>query len=382
MNTRSIHRFGIGTLSIVLLAGSVFAQDAAPPKSPPQPTAPVTATPGQPATKPAEPAPAKQPAPDVNAENAALSYERIWDGANKAIFDAGFLRTTLREDEKWLPDVESSKQLEAAQADIESLIRVTKMPKCDWHVRTKEEGFDAKVPHWIKLGTTCRVLFADARRLNQRGGTGDAQAAIERIAAIIRLSHHFESDKLVGAVRTGRQLAAMGLLEAQRLAKAGKLDEPMRKTLLEAIKPLDTTDPLSMKDALLNESIITREWTKRICVGPNASKTFIAKFAPKAKQEEIERSGVNQMDEATLHRQIESLDLCYKEIVANWDLPNAGEAIKSIDEQRKKGDFGGPAVLVNSEPGFAHHRAATFRFVAIVKDVIKSLNEATLKKAP
>lgn len=340
---------------------------------------------GGPAAKAPTPQPAPavvaQPAAATKAEGAAKEFERVWDGSNKALFDSGFLRSTLREEESWLPDADAVKKLEAAQADIESIIRISKMDPADWNVRTREEGFDAKVPHWNKLGTTARVLFADARRLNNRGQTGDPAAAAERVAAIVRLSQHFKNDKLVGSVRTGRQLAAMGMMEGQRMAKAGKLDEATRKALLDSISPLDNSDPLDMKGALLNESVITREWTKRICVGPSAAKTFIAKFAPKAKPEEIDKSGVNQMDEATLHRQIDSLDLCYKEVIANWDVPEASKAIKTIDEQRKNGDFGGPAVLVNAEPGFAHHRSSTYRFVALLQDVKKSLNEATVKSA-
>ncbi|MBC7771356.1 MAG: hypothetical protein H7210_02560 [Pyrinomonadaceae bacterium] len=366
MRTSIVCRVVSGCFLTMLAGGTVWAQTSEPGKAPDQPAAPVS-TP--------------VPAPAAEASNAAKAYEKIWDGPNKAIFEATFLRTTIKEEARWLPDADATKKLEAAQADIEALIAVTKMEACDWNVRTKEEGFDAKVPHWTKLATTARVFFADARRLSDRAATGDDAAAAERIASIIRLSQHFKNDKLVGSVRTGRQQAAFGMVEAKRLAIAGKLDEAARKSLLEVIKPLDNTDPLDMKAALLNESVITREWTKQICVGPNAAKTFIAKFAPKAKQEEIDKSGLNHMDETALHRQIDSLDLCYQEVVASWDLPNASEAIKSIDLQRKAGDYGGPAVVVNADPGFAHHRSSTFRFVALVKDVIKSVNEAPLKAA-
>lgn len=384
MRSSVLRRVVSGSVMIALAAAAP-AQNSVPGKAPNQPAAPVPAAPvpatnpTQPVRVPGEPAPAASP--DAKKENAATAYEKVWEGPNKAIFDANFLRTMLSDNEKWLPDEDTVKKLEAAQADIESLLKISKMEFCDWNIRTKEEGFDAKVPHWTKLQMTFRVLFADSRRLSNQSGAGDAAAA-ERVAAIIRLSQHFKNDKLIGAVRTGRHLAAIGMGEAQRLAKARKLDETTRKSLLDAIKPLDNTDPLGMKDAILNESVITREWTKRICVGPDAAKTFITKFAPKAKQEEIDKSGLKQMDEATLHRQVESLDLCYKEVVASWDLPNAGEAIKSIDAQRKNGDYGGPAMLANAEPGFAHHRSATYKFVQlIVKETIKSLNEATVKSA-
>jgi hypothetical protein len=348
--------YAIG-LPIMLVAGSAFAQSEAPTKSS-APNVTLGELP-QPAEKKTE------------AVTVADAFRTIWTGPNKAIFDASFLRRDLREEAAWKPDDTSAGLLEAAKKDIEQLLKLAAGPVADWQVRTKEEGFDAKVPHWAQLQTTGRVFFADARRLLARNSEGDAAAAAERILGIINLGRHYENDKLVGAVRTGRQVAVMGLVEAKRLADAGKLPAEMKTKLLAAATTLDNTDPLDMKGAITNEATIIIESTRRMCTGPDAASIFIKKFAPKAKPEDVAKSGVQNMDETTLHSQIGSVAPCYKEVVANWDAPNAIEVIKAIEQQRLGGDFGGPAVLLNSE--LQHHRATTFRMLAIVRESIKSL---------
>lgn len=297
----------------------------------------------------------------------------IWTGANKSIFEPTFLRRELREDPAWKPDAAASELLERAKEDIDSLLKIVDGAPADWQVRVKEEGPDAKVPHWALLSTTARVFFADARRLRARGGEGDAEASVERVLGVINLAKHFEHERLLGAVRTGRQLAAMGMLEAKRLADAGSLSPEARSKLLSKVMTFNSSDPLDMKSALLSEAQIVVDTTKRVCVGPDAANVFIQKFAPRATSDQIAQSGVRNMDAATLHRQVESVLLCYREAVASWDLPAPGaiEAIKAIEQQRQAGDFGGPAVLLQAE--LSHHRASTYRLVNLIGEAVKSL---------
>lgn len=355
----------LSLLAAQSLTAAIVAQPPAPGPAP-APATPHAATPPTPATAPAQPA-----APKSEGVITAEAFRAIWTGSNASTFGSAFLRRELREEATWKPDEGTVAQIEKAKKDIEDLLKIAAGPAADWQVRTKEEGFDAKVPHWPQLQTTSRVFFADARRLTARNSEGDAAAAVERVIGIMNLAKHFENEKLIGAVRTGRQVAVMGLMEAKRLADAGKLSADAKAKLLATAIKFDSTDPLDMRGALLNEATITIDWTKRICTGSDAAKTFIIKFAPKTKPEEIARSGVQNMDEATLHRQVESVALCYREVVQNWDSPNSLEAIKAIEQQRLGGDFGGPAALLSSE--LQHHRATTFRLVNIIDEVIKSL---------
>ncbi|MGE3107724.1 MAG: hypothetical protein AB7G11_13450 [Phycisphaerales bacterium] len=332
---------------------------------------PAFAQPGDP--KAAQPAATPQPQSPQQSAGVVTAdrFREIWAGKNKEIFEPAFLARELREEPSWKPTEVVAAKLEAAKGDIDELIKVIDGPPADWQVNTKDEGFDAKVPHWPQLTATMRVLFADSRRLQARAGEGDADAAVKRVLAITKLARHFQTEKLVGAVRTARQLAATGLLEAKRLADAGRLTPAQKSRLLEAAMSFDSSDPCDIRGALLNETHITIDWTKKICVGDEAPNIFIAKFARNAKNDEIARSGVRLMDQATLHRQIESVLPCYREAIDNWDSDYALQTIKAIEQQRQNGDYGGPAVILNAD--LQHYRASTYRFVALIGDVIRSL---------
>ncbi len=359
-------------MSRLCLTGCLVLPTAALAQSPAPTPTPPPALPSTPAL-PALSAPSDPPIA-VKKSDALLTADRlrdIWTGPNKALFEPAFLRTERQNEPAWKPDDATTALLGSAQKDIEELLKVLAGPAADWQVRTKEEGFAAKVPHWAQLTTTSRVLFADARRLLARASEGDADAAVQRLIGIINLAKHFQNERLVGAVRTGRQLAVNALLEAKRLADAGSLSQAAKAKLLDAAKPFDVSDPLDIKGALVNEAQITIETTKRVCLGPDAANIFIATFAPRAKPEEIDQTGVRTLDQAALHRQVESIALCYREVAANWDSPQALEAIKAIAQQRAAGDFGGPAALIN--PELQHLRASTFRMANLVAEVIRSL---------
>ncbi len=335
--------------AVALLAPGLKAQHEPPPTPAGAPT-------------PGTPSP---PAP-VLALNAAAAYRKAWD-ARPALFDNKFLQKELMGDANWAPTPEVGAQLEAGQPEIAAILGAVKIEPCDWGI-AYEKGFDALVPHVAKFGVTARVLFADARRLLAKGDTG---AAVQRISAIIMLPRHLRHDGLVLSTSTGQQVGALGMGEAERLATAGKLDGASRTVLLDALRTLDSPDPVGMKDALTMEARMIRDWTKAVCKGPNAGKVFLERIAPRATPEERAASGIESLNEEQVARQADRVEVLYQQVLGAWDLRDAVQQIKALETQKKAGDFGSVAVLTGSD--LQHSRVVVGRFTNGVAHAIQAL---------
>jgi hypothetical protein len=300
--------------------------------------------------------------------NAALAYWRAWNGRFPTLFDNRYLEQEFRGlKPEWVPPPEVAAVLEGAQEDIQRVMKAAQMDFCDWGVSLREEGFETIMPHLAKIRTTGRVLLADARRLLAKG---DSAGAAERLAAMVLMARHLRNDKAVYCVRTAQSLAAdLGMFEIRRLAEAGKWNEEAKKILVEALTKLSGPDPCGMREALAEEPQIIRLSVRRHCKGPDAAKTYLAKFAPKATAEQRAESGIEQLDEAGLYASADRAVVLYQDILANWDLPEPGKQIREIDNQRKAGDFGSIAVLTDHD--FPHLRVIVARFEALTEETIR-----------
>lgn len=300
--------------------------------------------------------------------NAALLYWRAWNGRYPALFDNRYLEQEFRGlKAEWVPPPEVASLLENAQEEIQRIMKAARMEHCDWGVSLRDEGFETIMPHLPKLRTTARVLLADARRLLTKD---DPVGAAERLATIVLMGKQLKNDKAVYCVRTGQSLAAdLGYYEIRLQAQAGKFNDEAKKVLLDALAQMSGPDPCGMREALAEEPHIIRNSVRRLCKGPDAAKTFVAKFAPRATAEQRAQSGIDQLDEAGLYAAADRSVVLYQDILANWDLPESTKLIREIDSQRKSGDFGSVAAL--SDQDFGHLRVSVARFEAWTKETIR-----------
>jgi hypothetical protein len=303
-----------------------------------------SASPAQ-APEPSAAAAAAAPAPCP--PNAALLYWRAWNGRYPTVWEPTFLEQEFRSDWNFQPTPQVASVLEGAQPDILMVLKAARMERCDWGINLLEEGYEAPLPHIAKIRTTARVLIADSRRL---AANGDVAGACERLAALLLMAHQLRNEKTVYVVRFAQSIAVdMTTKEMKRLAATGKLDPLCRAILAEALAKVSGPDPFGMRDALRQEPIVLNASIRRLCKGPNAGDTFFAKFAPRATPDERAQSGLQQMDEASLYTSAERLAALYADVEASWDLPEPIKLMRDIDNQRRAGDYGGVAVLVNSD---------------------------------
>jgi hypothetical protein len=323
-----------------------------------------------PASGQQDPATATAPCPP----NAALAYWRAWNGRTPTIWESTFLESEMRRvDANWVPDSSVAAQLQAAQADIEALIKATQIEWCDWGVPLKEMGFEAGLPHLAKMRTAARVLMADSRRLS---AGGDVHGAAERAAAMLRMSRHLRTDKLVYSVRTAQSIGVdFALAEMRRLAELKLLDDASRAVLIGALNEASGRDPWGMLPALQEEPVLIRDAIHRVCTGPDAAAMFFQKIAPGASKEDRARSGLEQLDEAGIQEAADRMSVAYLEVIANWDSPDAVQQIRSLQDQKKAGDYGAVGVLTGSD--LPHMRVIVARAENIVKETIRVVNGET-----
>lgn len=303
--------------------------------------------------------------------NAALAYWRAWNGRSPTIWDNSYLEDQMRRlDPNWTPDAPIVSQLQGAQQDIDAVLRAASIEWCDWGMPIKEQGFDATLPHLAKMRVTCRVLTADARRL---AAEGNVAAAAERLAALLLMTRHLRTDKTVYSVRSAQSMAVeFPLAEMRRLAELQLLDERSRAVLTASLEKMSGSDPCGMLDAIREEPVIIRDMVHRLCKGPTAAAVFFQKFAPQAKAEERAQSGIEQLDDAAIAAAAEQLLTAYLEVAANWESPDAVATIRSINDQKKAGDYGAVGKIAGSD--LPHMRVIVFRFENIVKETVRVVN--------
>lgn len=306
--------------------------------------------------------------------NAALLYWRAWNGRFPTVWDAKFLEQEFRSDGNYQPTPQVASVLEGAQPDILMVLKAARMEHCDWGINLLEEGYEAPLPHIAKIRTTARVLLADSRRL---AASGDPAGACERLAAMLLMAHQLRSEKTVYVVRFAQSIALdLTAKEMNRLAATGTLDPLCRAVLAEALAKVSGPDPFGMRDALRQEPIVLNASIRRLCKGAEAGDTFIAKFAPRSTADERAQSGLQQLDEAGLYASADRLGALYADVEASWDLPEPIKLMRDIDNQRRAGDYGGVAVLVNSD------LPQLRRIVMIVENEVKNTLSAVNGQQP
>ncbi|MFI4871694.1 MAG: hypothetical protein ACIARQ_07775, partial [Phycisphaerales bacterium JB061] len=199
--------------------------------------------------------------------NAALQYHLSW-----RMIETLLERTNLTAEEieavdrGELPE-RYREQLAAERNRIEDLIEVTKLTLCDFGNHS-EKGIDAILPHLGVMRETGRLLIADAKRLEAT----DMDAAVDRIAATIRLGEHASQSSYIIGSLVGVAIAQMAREEIQRLLDDSKLDPGHAETLDDALNRIITDDPFHSLNAIESEAMMMKHWLKFTFTGKDAGK--------------------------------------------------------------------------------------------------------------
>jgi hypothetical protein len=301
-----------------------------------------------------------------------------------------------------------------ADLTMKTLIEGSKLRKCDFEV-AYEQGWMVLLPHLGKLRQCSRLLRVDARRLLVEG---DAGTAAERVATMIRIAAHVRNDRLLIGSLVGAAILYQAGAEIDALIDSGRLTVHARDVLLEPLRALDPTDPVSIRDALFGEKQITTRWIVENFHGPRAGADLVATgffdamgaaqdsspppatappgaatvppSAPKPAAPRVappsvtpnppsHKAVVSALDEEHLRGEVDRISAFYDEALSVWNRADADEKLKAISARVDTGEFGS---LIDFAPAITKAHESTVKSVREVARLIFRLTSTNAHPDP
>lgn len=303
---------------LAVLAGTTLAQDSLAPATPEQPD-------------PESP----HAAIETSVQNAALLYYRYW------IMGGQWVRESMENwsnDPGWRPDERMANSLAQEQEMIRGFLKAASVEHADWGIEY-EAGIGAMLPHLGKLRYTARILSADARRLLD---AGEPDAAVERIAAIYRMSNHVREDRVLISALVGTALVSYANNEVEEIIAAEKLTADGRDMLLSALESIPEDDIGGVRGAIMGERDIFLEWVKRTYTGPAAGAAFVREVASLTSDDlkSLDAVALSLMNGDALAQDVDKAHRYYDDVTAIWDLPDALDRIQQLEEVIRNAHYG------------------------------------------
>jgi len=304
--------------------------------------------------------------------NAALQYHLSW-----RMIETLLERTNLTAEEieavdrGELPE-RYREQLAAERKRIEGLIEVTKLSLCDFGNHS-EKGIDAILPHLGVMRETGRLLIADAKRLEAT----DMDAAVDRIAATIRLGEHAAQTNYVIGSLVGVAIAQKARVEIQRLLDAGLLTADQAGVLDGALDRVLTEDPFHSLCALETEAAMMEHWILFTHQGDDAGEQLSQVFIIEGIDNEVSREErrLRKMNGEQLAKQVEKMVAGYEDTIGAWNAEEPVDEMQKIEQKNVKGEYGVAAKLLL--PALASFRNKVLEAEQDFKDLREQLQEVS-----
>jgi hypothetical protein len=276
---------------------------------------------------------APAPAQTDLGNNAALRYWQAF-----SIIDND-IRETTNQIAKRMHDspIELSPEEQAAMetsADtVTLLLEASSMKSCEFGIQY-EKGPGAILPHLGAMRSGALLLQVDARL---RWSEADPHAAVERAAAIIRMSHHLSDERLLISSLVSASIFSGGADLISALDDAGVLGDDQRAALLAALSEFDAADPFGTKRSLIAERDIISAWARDQIASGEAATTFTdaASLLTNGTEADWEH-----MDADSLHAYVDLYVAAFDQILAAWEAPDYAERFAAIEGEVASGGFG------------------------------------------
>lgn len=300
-------------------------------------------------------------------DNAALKYWRafslISEDQRRALGGAVFSLTEYGlEFEEGEQAIEVDTLLDDLDFVVEMLVEGSRLPGCDfsvdWHL-----GVEALLPELSPMRTGARLLMLDAaRELN----SGDPDAAAERVAGVIRMSHHAARDPVLISALVGLAMFRAATDFAIEGERAGVWTDEGRTAFAQALARFSSEDPFSFIRAMRGEERWVGDWMEqRLDNEWSTPESFIrdaamlidipiASITPVGPDGQIEVTfegdgsdarRVNTLLQAedfraAIKREIELYRLAVRTNTAVWNNPDAAEHFERFTTMLTNGEFG------------------------------------------
>jgi hypothetical protein len=270
--------------------------------------------------------------------NAALQYHSSWMMLDSLL---GYDQLTADEiaaiERGELPD-SYLVVLAGEEEKISALIDATRLKLCDFGL-PYEKGVEALIPQLGEIRQSAKLLIADARRLEET----DMDAAVERLAAVIRMGEHASQTKTVIGSLVGVAIADMSREQSKRLLDEGKLSADQAGVLDRSLNRVLTDDPFHSLLAIKTEATIMPVWIKYNYIGKDAGKELSKLFSlvdGAAQGEDKEVRSIMQMNGEQIAKLADQMTTGYVDTVEAWQAEDSIHEMSEVEHGIVSGDYG------------------------------------------
>ncbi|MCX5688197.1 MAG: hypothetical protein NTV94_00135 [Planctomycetota bacterium] len=277
--------------------------------------------------------------------------------------------------------LDKNEKFKAAVAVMDSFnagtwVKASQLRTCDFQW-AREEGFALLLPHLGKMRTAARSLRFLARQ--ELGNDNPAKAA-EYLATMVRMSNHITGDGFLISSLVGVAITSLSMTEMQTLAQSGRLDEPSRKVLLDALETINKEDPFLMRACIDTEEASVFASIIGKYQGPDAGRHFAKEMLEMNGSEDtatqLRAKILDEWDGDRLEREAQKAHAAFDAIRAAWDDKDPVVALAEAEARASREEFGVVAAILC--PAMGKARQSSLKVCRDIEETIALIKTAKL----
>lgn len=267
--------------------------------------------------------------------NAALQYQMLWMILEPVLEFGDFTPEELDAmDQGVLPD-RYAHQLDEHQEAIEDLIAATKLERCDFGTQY-EKGIGTLLPQLGVMRNSAKLLVNDARR--QRGT--DLDAAVDRLAATIRLGEHASHGSLVIGSLVGVAISEMARVEIVMLLETDELNAEQAGLVVSSLDRVLTDDPFHAVEAIQTEKTMMIAWIRNEFQGEDAGQRLSALLQFENNDDSDDLRRLSRMKGDQITALTEETARAYDDLIAAWQAEDPASEFRRIEHKLEQREYG------------------------------------------
>lgn len=285
--------------------------------------------------------------------NAALQYQMLWMILEPVLEFGEWTPEELDAmDQGVLPD-RYAHQLNDHQEAIEELVAATKLERCDFGTQY-EKGIGTLLPQLGVMRNSAKLLVNDARRHRST----DMDAAVERLAATIRLGEHATHGSLVIGSLVGVAITELARVEIVKLLEADELTAKQARMIIESLDRVLTDDPFHALEAIQTEKTMMIAWIKNEFQGEDAGQrlSVLLQFENNDDSDDLRR--LSRMKGDQIAALTDETARAYDDLIAAWQAEDPPSELRKIEQKLEQRKYGLLTTLLLPALGRMHENTA------------------------
>ncbi len=324
---------------------------------------------------------AVQPAGYVPREqrNGAMKYWEAWAmlpaDLSKKISDVDW--DALKGSTEWdkLPESFKALQDEPVESVANAIENAAGYPRCNFELQW-EDGVMTLMPHLSRMRAGARLMRVAAR---MDLAHGKADAAAHRTAIIFKTARDTSQDPVLISSLVGIAIADLAMSEVEAEIESGKLTAAAKRELLDALRAVNTQDPMNTRASIQGERDAFIPWIAKQMQTEETLKSLreLANIESGVKKEDAD-AYFGKLDKPKFDSDLKRIDTAYAELLTLWDKPDAKNELDAFSKKIDSGDYGTLARFFL--PSIGNAKAAQDKFKKRLADTIDKVEKAPVGK--